>query len=510
MSPSEAAPQLATGFLPPAEPRKIETRSELLRALEEACELEHALMVQYLFAAFSIRTRPGEGIDEREAEYGRRWKRRILRVAREEMMHLGLAANLLAAVGGRAWMRRTNLPAAQRYFRYRDRYLLFTLRPLSKTTVERFICFEQPEEPPAVEEYSPEYRTVGELYRKIEQFIERTDPAQLFVGSPQRQEADDWKNPWFRLEPITDASSAIRAITRIVEEGEGTPSGTPESHYGRFVQIREELARVRLDAVVKPVGPNPYLRRERPLGDDATRIDDPAARSLAELFNRLYYSMLLLLELLYQFPAALAPTRGDLRDQIRRLMSGLLRPIGEVLTDLPAGDGLRRAGPTFEIEEFIRLSDEPHSALAVVMSGSSRTRRKPMICLPGRWPGAPSSRGTSSSSPAGSGCSETAWRDAATSLLRLVSDPAGEGPGSVRRSRWRERADRRTRHRATARPGHPVPTRSVSATRRAAGGRRRGRGLGFRATSLRPPARRVKRGPTRRPGLRGQERARGG
>ena len=39
----------------------IDTREELINALSEAAELEHGLMVQYLFAAFSIKRGTDEG-----------------------------------------------------------------------------------------------------------------------------------------------------------------------------------------------------------------------------------------------------------------------------------------------------------------------------------------------------------------------------------------------------------------------------------------------------------------
>src|SRR5690349_9222707 len=141
------ATALATGRLEAAPTRSIADRSDLIRTLEEACELEHALLVQYLFAAFSIRTRPeAGGPDAAEAEFGRRWKRTLLLVAHDEMMHLGLAANVLSAVGGRAWLRRSALPAPQRYFHHHgDHYVLATLTRLTGEAVERFVRFEAPE-----------------------------------------------------------------------------------------------------------------------------------------------------------------------------------------------------------------------------------------------------------------------------------------------------------------------------------------------------------------------------
>ena len=353
----------------PTPPRLLEisTRSELIRALEEACELEHALLVQYLFAAFSIRTRPEEEISPLQAEYGRRWKRSILRVAREEMMHLALAANLLAAVGGEAWLRRVDLPAPSRYFPHDGQHVVFTLRALDADAIARFVHFERPSPPPLVGMVSVVERGgVGELYRTIEAYIESRPEAELFVGAPKRQDTDDWGNPWFHVEPVTDAVSAIRAIDRIVAEGEGTPAGTSESHYGRFLAIQRELGRAGA-GVVKDVGPNPHVAGRIPTWDAVTPLTNDSAVAVARLFNRIYFSSLLMLELLYRFPPGLRPARSGVRDQARRAMSGLLRPLGELLMELPAGDEAGpRAGPTFELEESIHLAADPRSALVAI------------------------------------------------------------------------------------------------------------------------------------------------
>jgi hypothetical protein len=41
---------------------KIDTREELINALTEAAELEHGLLCQYLFAAFSMKKHPSEDV----------------------------------------------------------------------------------------------------------------------------------------------------------------------------------------------------------------------------------------------------------------------------------------------------------------------------------------------------------------------------------------------------------------------------------------------------------------
>ena len=71
--------------------------------LESAAEVEHALMVQYLYAAYSLKgkvksatlTRPGDWDDES----GQSWPLTLLAIAREEMGHLMTVENLLLLLG---------------------------------------------------------------------------------------------------------------------------------------------------------------------------------------------------------------------------------------------------------------------------------------------------------------------------------------------------------------------------------------------------------------------------
>ena len=43
-------------------PLQVESREELVYLLGEACELEHGLMCEYLYAQFSLKRAAGEGL----------------------------------------------------------------------------------------------------------------------------------------------------------------------------------------------------------------------------------------------------------------------------------------------------------------------------------------------------------------------------------------------------------------------------------------------------------------
>src|SRR5512133_851788 len=87
------------GRAAPEAPFVIEHREALIYMLCEAAELEHGIMCQYLFAAFSLKQRADEGLEPGELEAVTRWRRVVSHVATEEMLHLALVHNLLSAVG---------------------------------------------------------------------------------------------------------------------------------------------------------------------------------------------------------------------------------------------------------------------------------------------------------------------------------------------------------------------------------------------------------------------------
>src|SRR6202030_1831923 len=55
----------------------IEHREALIYALCQAAELEHGIMCQYLFAAFSLKQSAGEGLTGAELAATARWRRQI-------------------------------------------------------------------------------------------------------------------------------------------------------------------------------------------------------------------------------------------------------------------------------------------------------------------------------------------------------------------------------------------------------------------------------------------------
>ncbi len=136
------------GMSPPSpkcEPERssvITTRSDLIQALCDAAQLEHGLCCAYLFAAFSIKRRPEEGVPPHRLADLRNWESVLLLISRQEMEHLGIVSNLLTAIGGMPYFQNPTFPiAADRYGELPG----LSLQRFSKETIQRFLAFEMPE-----------------------------------------------------------------------------------------------------------------------------------------------------------------------------------------------------------------------------------------------------------------------------------------------------------------------------------------------------------------------------
>src|SRR5258708_15153724 len=81
----------------------------LVQLLHIASSIEHALMVQYLFAAYSLDDEnPKLTPDERKKVAG--WRNLVLSVAKEEMGHLLTVQNVLCLLRAQLQLLRENYP----------------------------------------------------------------------------------------------------------------------------------------------------------------------------------------------------------------------------------------------------------------------------------------------------------------------------------------------------------------------------------------------------------------
>ncbi|MFK7785009.1 MAG: ferritin-like domain-containing protein [Crocinitomicaceae bacterium] len=219
--------------------KEIKTREQLIYALCEAAELENGLTCIYLFTAFSTKSLLDEGIDEIQQDQIRNWKSVILRVAHQEMEHLGLVCNMLNAIGGPQHFNRPNFPQPAEYY---QTAVPMELNKFSLKSMAAFMAFEKPEitssddfeiegsqiVPTPIAIHNG--HTVQELYEAILSgfnYLDKTTD-DLFIGNPDSQVNDDDLGIGFSdkeyditLNDVTDIKGAREAIERIIEQGEG-------------------------------------------------------------------------------------------------------------------------------------------------------------------------------------------------------------------------------------------------------------------------------------------------
>ena len=130
------APRSLSPRRQPYPPEEFTWRDYCVFLLHIAAEIEHALMVQYLFAAYSV---DGSELPGRERRLVAAWKETILAVAREEMGHLITVQNLLILLGSPVTLDREDYPWDSEFYPF-----TFHLRPLSLDSLATYICAESP------------------------------------------------------------------------------------------------------------------------------------------------------------------------------------------------------------------------------------------------------------------------------------------------------------------------------------------------------------------------------
>src|SRR6187549_2278582 len=183
----------------------LEYREALIYTLGKAAELEHLVMLQYLFAAFSLKQDVREGITAEQLEAIQRWRKTLLEISAQEMLHLALVQNLLTAVGAAPRLARPNFPmpayaypagvriellpfgeAALRHFAFLERPEGMDVADAEGfEAFERATAFEHDNEDGIVPHLG-EFETIGALYRAIgvglEHLAGRIGTERLFIG----------------------------------------------------------------------------------------------------------------------------------------------------------------------------------------------------------------------------------------------------------------------------------------------------------------------------------------
>ncbi|ETX08494.1 MAG: hypothetical protein ETSY2_05095 [Candidatus Entotheonella gemina] len=396
----------------------IKSKAELIYCLQEIAQLEHAFMCQYLYAAFSLKKHPDETCSATQFEFVRRWASVTYMIARQEMEHLSIANSLLTAIGGQPIYTHQNFPTLLPWYTSEvlatgqsgtERHpcaLPFVLEPFSLNTVRRFACMESPKlqdvpesyrhrvetwcfeneskdcpcVTPAARDISPcqpryelalppqtvEIGTVQELYMAVREGFQNLEKQLgadvLFNGHPSGQSEipSEYNLSLFRID---DLPTALTGIDLVTKQGEGinAPPGY-ESHFLHWCDMAQEYASMLEEnadfqpAKALPANPTPR-----------TYDSDPMLKAIADVFNHGYITLLYMLTGYYTnyrpkswntwpfLSAALEQTAFS------PMMTMLIRPLAELLTNLPWDNGF--AGPTFDIDETARpLLNQPDDA----------------------------------------------------------------------------------------------------------------------------------------------------
>lgn len=349
-------------------------REDAIGLLELAAEVEHALLVQYLYASLSVRGGPAQA---------------IAHVGVQEMGHLVTVQNLLLALTGlsaegipaKIHLGRDGLRAASE-----RNPMPLILEPVSRTALAKFVVIERPallpdpaladrvrqlEQLVAAEGISP--HPVYALYAAIRWIFQADDSpddaglsAELgfrpgwhlgdgdFVDPASTaafaSEPVEWHSiPALIVAPATTRTEALAAIDQVAAQGEGLPGGGAYSHFAAFLGALDQFEGG--GVAVKPLPRTPRVASQPPSEDAAaTTITNPYTMLWAELFNQVYE--LLLVDLAW----ALSHGRGDPRTALIDLcidcMNRVVRPLGNHIMTLPlAADPAVPAAPPFGLRE---------------------------------------------------------------------------------------------------------------------------------------------------------------
>ncbi len=283
---------------------------EALELLAVAGEIEHALMVQYLYAAYSCTVASTE------------IRRTLLRIAKQEMGHLMTVQNLRLMLGKEPYLgRQDHSPQPEK-----DPYP-FRREPVSRTSLARYVRGEAPAADAvpdkhrvafaAVEQvpqpFGDPIHRVGLVYAKLYWLFMADDaatdgwadiPVDAFkqqsagrhVGEPSSPQLarqsllGEWNASVidFQIHACTTRAAARAALRDVAVQGEGG-SGADESHFVQLLTAFGEAG----ETPSRPLPVDPTLKPGHP-----GTIDHPVAAPLAAVCDALYGTLVLELLLL--------------------------------------------------------------------------------------------------------------------------------------------------------------------------------------------------------------------
>ncbi|HTX41506.1 MAG TPA: ferritin-like domain-containing protein [Acidobacteriaceae bacterium] len=414
------------------ETKKLVKRSDmtwhdhLIMLLNLGAAIEHALMVQYLYAAYSL---GNTHVPEEFRPNVQQWQETILSVAREEMGHLLTVQNVLTLMGAGVNLNRQNFPWDIAYYPFP-----FTLEPLSLDSLARYVYAEMPLDElhsdnaviveirrRATGGKSPdEIHSVGLIYSEIIELIgdekriqdssfhENTyshqaswddwgrrygpelrpldaeggllEPTPGVIGGAAEAKTDPHSRAILLIEQVASRTEAIAALYAVSVQGEG-PHGAGEgemSHFQRFLHIYKDWKAIVKDdwLPTRNVVKNPTTLKLPGASAPEGYISWKYTQHWADLFNTRYRLLLNLIS--HTFREALATPAGQpsLRAVLMHRIFGEmynLKAIAGILVQLPVKDlagaeadrDTLYAGPPFEMPFSLTLPPDDADAFGM-------------------------------------------------------------------------------------------------------------------------------------------------
>ena len=353
--------------------------------LNLAAEVEHALMAQYLYAAFSL---PDE-----LASDSVNYHTRLMIIAIQEMGHLTTVQNLLLLLGGRDafYMQRDLIREDSE-----KNPIPLVLEPISKASLAKYVAAEKPAQVPAElaakvdelvalaeQDAGVETHRVGVIFELLKWIFKPPNgspepidfsayaplPAKPHITDADLQEhlidvpkfealREEWgvDHDDIILQPVHTVSEAREILDEVARQGEGLTNGGP-SHFTEFMAI---VAAFEAGIIsVRSMPKAPTLSNDDETGE---LISHPYTRLWVEVFNSQYNLLVLAI---YHALVTARPDDGSqgLRARLARIslhsMRRVIHPLANLISSLPlrADGGEAKAGPTFDLDPSILNSN---------------------------------------------------------------------------------------------------------------------------------------------------------
>lgn len=323
---------------------------ELIRLVREATEIEHALMVQYLYAAFSVKPQYPlvMGFEFPSASD-------LLGVAVQEMQHLHQVNRLLVALRSAPNLIRQDFPYEPDIYPFE-----LNLEPLGPSSIAKYVYTEASMK--ALDRDDPDNAAERAFLDRLFELLGEVRPNHLgsLYGSIIDVTREVLENP---PSGVSDLSDWPTQLDLIKTEGE-------DDHFGFFRDIfmgTHEGFGGRPDIWSLPPSDPDYPAFPLPMNPSAfeghpRQITDPAIRKVGGLSNLHYWIVLALLDFSYRHEAPI--TMG----LSKKHMTGPLLSLGKHLAALGVGTpfdplsmgyamGIDRASTVRLISHLVREAD---------------------------------------------------------------------------------------------------------------------------------------------------------